>query len=131
MPVPGPNPSWSAQPRPGYQINSTAISADGSVMITGTSIEGANGGDFAVYCYQTEDGSGGTLLWSDPLGREAYEGVFWVAMSADGRYAAAGGSYETEGSGFLRLYSVGGGASSRQEFATTSRINQVEMSADG
>jgi hypothetical protein len=131
MAIPGPTPGWSAQPRAGYQINSTAISADGSVMITGTSAEFGSADDFGIYCYQTTDGSSGSLLWSDPLGRPAFDGVFWVAMSADGRFAAAGGSYETGGGGFLRLYSVTAGASSRQEFATTSRVNEVEMSADG
>lgn len=131
MAIPGPNPGWSAQPRAGYQINSTAISADGSLMLTGTSSEFGSADDFGIYCYQTPDGSRGNLLWSDPLGRVAVDGVFWVAISADGRYAAAGGAYEKEGSGFLRLYSVAGGPSSRQEFATTSRVNEVEMNADG
>lgn len=131
MAIPGPNPAWSAQPGAGYQVNSTAISADGSVMITGTSIEESTGTDFGIYCYHTLDGSSGSLLWSDPLGAEDYEGVFWVAMSADGRYAVAGGSSVMQPGGFLRFYSVAEGAGSRQEIVTASRINEVEMSADG
>ena len=131
MSINGPEPRWSVQPFPGLQINSTAISANGATMITGTSIEGASSDDFAVYCYVTGDGSSGQLAWSDPLGQTAYDGIFWVAISADGAYAAAGGSYGKSGPGFLRLYNVAEGASSRQEFATTGRVNEVEMSADG
>lgn len=127
MSIPGPSPLWSVQPFAGLQINSTAISASGSRMITGTSIEGGSSSDFAIYCY----GGSGELLWSDPLGANAYDGVFWVAISADGAWAAAGGSYQQSGSGFLRIYSVDGGASSRQEFTTSGRVNEVEMSADG
>jgi WD40 repeat protein len=131
MPIAGPTPSWTQTPNSGFQINSTALSADGSVLLTGTSIESKSSNGFAVYCYHTADGINVNLLWSDSLGQNAYDGVFWVALSADGNYAAAGGSYTQTGGGFLRLYSVSGGVSSRQEFATTSRVNEVEMSADG
>lgn len=131
MSIPGPNPSWSVQPASGYQINSTAISADGTRMITGTSIEGGSAAGFGIYCYGTTDGRTGTLLWSDLLGRTAYDGIFWVAMSANGQYAAAGGAYTNTGSGFVRIYNVAQGASSRVEFATSSRVNEIEMSADG
>jgi len=131
MPISGPTPNWQIQPSPGYQINSTAISADGTRMIAGTSIEEATAAGVGIYCYGTTDGASGTLLWSDPLGQPAYDGVFWVAISSDGRYAAAGGSYAKTGSGFVRIYDVSAGASSRVEFPTSSRVNELEMSADG
>ena len=129
MAIPGSAPSWTAQPHSGFQVNTTAMSADGSVLLTGTSLEYSTSDQFGVYCY-TPDGNAGRLLWSDPLDRDAQDGVFWAAVSADGRYGAAGGSY-TDEAGFLRLYSIANGPASRQEFSTSGRVNEVEMSADG
>lgn len=120
-------PTWNVQPQAGYQINSTAISADGSVCLLGTSEEYGTG-DFGVYCY---DGAG-TLRWSDSLDKDAYQGVFWVALSADGAYAAAGGTIsETEdAAGFLRIYDAT--AFKRLVDVTMpSRVNEVALSAEG
>jgi hypothetical protein len=50
MPIAGPTPSWTQTPNSGFQINSTALSADGSVLLTGTSIESKSSNGFAVYC---------------------------------------------------------------------------------
>jgi len=120
-------PTWSVQPQPGYQINSTAISADGSTCLLGTSEEYGTG-SFGVYCY---DGSG-NLKWNDALGTAAYQGVFWVALSANGTYAAAGGTIsETEdAAGFLRIYDATTG-NRLVDVTVPSRVNEVALSSAG
>ncbi|MFC0269659.1 WD40 repeat domain-containing protein [Kushneria aurantia] len=119
-------PTWCVTPHPGYQINSTAISADGQRCVLGTSSEYASG-DFAVYGYN----GNGQSLWCDPLGETTYQGVFWVSMSADGRYAAAAGTCTQNGRvGFLRAYDADSGRRLLdQTFAE--RVNQVALSDDG
>ena len=123
------SPNWSVTPYAGLQVNSTAISDDGQNLITGTSAEYDSSDNFAVYYYKT-DGSTATLAWQDSLGQNIQQGVFWVAISGDGNYGAAGGQYGT-GKGFLRTYNMATGVSSKQEFPYTSRINEVEISSDG
>lgn len=122
-----PTPTWTVQPQSSYQINSTAISADGSTCLLGTSEEYGTG-NFGVYCYD----SSGNLNWSDALGQNAYQGVFWVALSADGTHAAAGGTIsETEdAAGFLRIYDATTG-NRLVDVTTPSRVNQVALSANG
>lgn len=140
-----PDPVWNVEPQPGYQINSTAISADGSVCLFGTSRE-YDSGKFTVYCYDNNK----KLLWSKPITDSAVEqGVFWVAVSADGRYGAAGGikkpqskskeqstktmdNTETDNSddGFLNIYDICRGEVIL-DLSLTSRVNQVAMSDDG
>ncbi len=122
-------PNWTVTPYAGLQVNSTAISDDGYNLITGTSAEYDSSDNFAVYYYKTE-GSTATLMWQDSLGQNIQQGVFWVAISGDGGYGAAGGQYGS-GKGFLRTYNMSAGVSSRQEFSYTSRINEVEISTDG
>lgn len=124
-----PSPNWIVTPTSGLQVNSTAISDDGSQLITGTSAEYASSSAFAIYSYST-DGSAAYQQWMDPLGDNVTQGVFWVAISGDGSHAAAGGEYGS-GKGFLRAYNVAAGPYTKQEFATTSRINEVEISANG
>lgn len=126
-------PTWTVTPQPGYQINSAAIDAAGETCLLGTSEEYATG-EFGVYCYDAR----GRLRWSDSLGQRTYQGVFWVSLSADGAFAAAGGTLSdtsgdvagTSATGFLRAYSAGTGAR-WLELATTSRVNQVVLSARG
>lgn len=118
-------PSWSALPASGLQVNSVAISADGRSCIAGTSNEFGTG-QFAVVCY---DGAG-VVRWSAPVGAAgSTQGVFWVALSADGNYAAAGGETGSA-AGFLSAY---GGASGNTLLNVKSgaRVNQVALSADG
>lgn len=124
-----PAPNWTITPTPGLQVNSTAISDDGSQLITGTSAEYASSSDFAVYSYSTNGGSA-FQQWADPLGDNVTQGVFWVAISGDGSHSAAGGEYGS-GRGFLRSYNVAAGLASKQEFPTTSRINEVEINSNG
>ena len=126
-------PTWTATPQPGYQINSAAIDAAGETCLLGTSEEYATG-KCGVYCYDAH----GRLRWSDALGQDTYQGVFWVALSADGKFAAAGGTLAdtsgdadgTSSTGFLRAYDTGTGAR-WLDLCTTSRVNQVALSARG
>ncbi len=136
MTIPGPEPTWQASPDPvhsAFQLNTVAISADGSTVLTGTSEEYGASDAFAVYAYRFDQAGQGTLLWSDPLAQDAKDGVFWVSISADGAWGAAGGSYGQSAGGFLRIYSVNGFASGATafEYKTSDRVNQVEVSADG
>lgn len=121
------DPAWTTQPQPGYQINSTAISSDGSICLFGTSKE-FDSGQFSVYCH---DGDG-ALKWTDPLGVQSYQGVYWVALSDDGRYAAAGGTMgnQDQPRGFLRAYRVSDGKVLLQT-SMPHRVNQVALSTDG
>ncbi len=137
-----PEPIWSVEPQSGYQINSTAISADGSVCLLGTSRE-YDSGQFAVYCYDNSK----KLLWSKAItDSDVYQGVFWVAVSANGQYGAAGGIKKTQskseeettklisadgsGNGFLNIYDLSNGKILLDQ-SLTSRVNQVAMSDDG
>lgn len=118
-------PSWIATPEATLQVNSVAVSADGNCCVFGTSNEFSTG-QFAVYCY---DGAG-QQQWSSPIGAAAStQGVFWVAASADGKFAAAGGE-TSKSAGFLNAYRASDGL---PLLAATppSRVNQVALAGDG
>jgi sugar lactone lactonase YvrE len=118
-------PSWIVTPDVSLQVNSVALSDDGNCCVFGTSNEFSTG-QFAVYCY---DGAG-QLRWSSPVGAPAStQGVFWVAASADGQFAAAGGE-TSKTAGFLSAYRVADGAEVLN-VTTGYRINQVALSGDG
>ena len=122
---PANTPSWIATPDKTLQVNSVAVSADGNCCVFGTSNEFGTG-QFAVFCYN----GAGTQLWSWPIGAPAStQGVFWVAASADGQFAAAGGKTDTS-SGFLTAYRVADGVQVLN-VSSTSRVNQVVLSGDG
>ena len=122
-------PNWTSTPTQGLQVNSTAISDDGRQLLFGTSAEYDTSDSFAIYSYST-DGSTYNVQWSDPLGSNVTQGVFWSAISGDGTQGAAGGEYGS-GKGFLRTYNIAQGLSSKQEFDSTSRVNEVEIDQDG
>lgn len=118
-------PTWSALPTSGLQVNSVAISADGQRCIVGTSNEFGTGA-FAVLCYNAD----GSQRWSMPVGQSgATQGVFWVAASANGQVAAAGGE-TSKTSGFLTAYSADEGKLLLNA-TLAERVNQVALSADG
>lgn len=122
---PGSTPSWTFTPDINLQVNSVAISDDGNCCVFGTSNEFSTG-QFAVYCY---DGAG-KQRWSRPVGPAAStQGVFWVAASADGQFAAAGGE-TSKTAGFLTAYRVADGAQVLN-LAPAYRVNQVALSGDG
>jgi WD40 repeat protein len=118
-------PSWIVTPDVSLQVNSVAVSADGNCCVFGTSNEFSTG-QFAVYCY---DGAG-NQRWSSPVGAAAStQGVFWVATSANGQFAAAGGE-TSKSAGFLTAYRAADGLQVL-DVATACRINQVALSGDG
>lgn len=107
-------------------MNSVALSADGQRCLFGTSNEYGTG-QFAVYCYNGD----GTQRWKSPIGAAgATQGVFWVALSADGKVAAAGGKTATD-VGFLTAYRSDDGSELLKLTALPNRVNQVALSADG
>lgn len=109
------------------QVNSCAISADGSRVVAGTSQE-FGPGQFAVVCFD----AAGNTLWRRPVGTPAaYQGVFWVAISADGSTVAAGGEFAKGSNGFLVAFD---GSTGDPLYANTdlpNRVNQVSLSDDG
>jgi len=122
---PANTPSWIATPDKTLQVNSVAVSADGNCCVFGTSNEFGTG-QFAVFCY---DGAG-NKRWSWPIGAPAStQGVFWVAASADGQFAAAGGKTDNA-SGFLTAYRIADGVQVLNVSSST-RVNQVVLSGDG
>lgn len=127
MPLPlSAAPSWTATPDPTLQVNSVALSADGNTCIFGTSSEYGSG-DFNVYHYDAT----GTLRGSWPFGpANSTQGVFWVAVSADGQFAAAGGESASKNAGLLSAYRLSDGATVLSE-TCSSRVSQVSMSGDG
>ena len=119
-------PSWHTPTSSTLQVNSVAISANGQRCIYGSSSEFGTG-QFDVYCY---DGSG-NQLWKKPFSQpDATQGVFWVAISEDGQFAAAGGEVEKHDNGLLTAYSVATG-NQLLNVSLSSRVNQVSLSADG
>lgn len=139
-------PVWKIQPgTTPYYINSVAISGDGSRVVGGTFFHsygattnrtaapakapaasgGGSDGTYGVYCYN----AAGTALWQDTF--QAWQGVYWVDISANGAYAAGGGwMTQSPYAGFVRAYNAATGAN-LLTYATASRVNQVALSADG
>lgn len=136
-------PKWTVTPSPaGYYINSVAVSGNGGRSVAGTffhqyssgadTAEAAKAaapdgqsGTFGTYCYD----SMGNLLWKDEF--TAWQGVYWVDISNDGAWAAAGGwMTQTPATGFVRVYNAVSGTT-LATFSTTARVNQVCLSADG
>jgi len=118
-------PVWAACPNIDLQINSVAVSDDGSRCVFGTSFERGSG-HFYTHLY---DGQG-NALWSQPISSdECYQGVFWVDISGDGQYVASGGE-TSKTQGYLQAFE----ASTGQQLLNTapaSRVNQVSLSQDG
>lgn len=119
-------PNWSIVPAQGLQINSVALSDDATRCVCGTSNE-YDSGQFGVYCYNAD----GSLAWMQPVGpANSYQGVFWVGISANGQYAAAGGELAKSNAGFLCAYRTSDGAVLLNT-SSTARYNQVALSIDG
>jgi WD40 repeat protein len=103
---------WHA---PGYyeQVNSVALSADGTLLATGSS-----DGRFAVRVVKAGApgvGPGAVRLWDPRTGRllrrlgDPNEQIMAVALSPDGRKVAAGGASQA-GSGIVRVWDASNGA---------------------
>ena len=120
-------PAWQRALSTTEQVNSCALSADGSRVVAGTSQEFGQG-QFAVACFDAD----GTQLWRRLVGTaEAYQGVFWVAISADGSTVAAGGELADESGGFLVAFDGATGFSLYTQTGLPERVNQVSLSDDG
>ncbi len=129
-------PRWTRVPASKKQINTCAITSDGSRVVCGTWVERGPdvSGNFEIYCY---DGSG-ELLVSVPVSDTAIEhGVYWVAISEDGSTLAAGGAV-SENEGFLRVYGIHPDAPPNTMrivpllgTSTPGRVNEVSLSNDG
>lgn len=142
-------PVWKASPANGsYFINSVAVSADGQRVVGGTFYHVYSGtqtrradvagflsaaspgaspddGTFGTYCYDAQ----GNPLWKNEF--TGWQGVYWVAISADGSRAAAGGNMtQSPQAGFVRAFDGATGAL-QLDFPTAQRVNQVALSADG
>lgn len=147
---PGKAPAWKISPAGGkYFINSVAVSADGGRVVGGTFYHhygpaesrrapavaptpsgggqpSPDDGTFGVYCY---DGAG-RLQWKDEFA--GWQGVYWVALSADGARAAAGGFMSPSApQGFVRAYDAGNQGRLLLSQPTQQRVNQVALSGDG
>lgn len=137
-------PVWKISPSGGkYFINSVAISADGDRVIAGTFFHtyGANesrrgpavltgspseNGTFGTYCYD----AAGNRLWANEF--TGWQGVYWVAVSADGAKAASGGLMaESPQAGFVRAFDVKASGKVLLDYPTQQRVNQVALSAGG
>jgi WD40 repeat protein len=119
-------PTWQVTPQTGLQINSVAVSPDGQLTVGGTSSEFGTG-QFNFYGYDAT----GVNLWSVPVtADDDAQGIFWVAVSADKRFAACGGE-TSKTCGFLYIVDAGNGDILFQDNQLPSRVNQLTFSQDG
>jgi hypothetical protein len=107
--------SWTATPIPTPQayINSVAISQDGSTVVAGTFYfpyaagakhSSADAAPITVGTFAWN--ANGKSLWQDKF--QATEGVYGVAVSRDGTWAAAAG-LSAPGQGFVDIYKIASG----------------------
>jgi len=120
---------WTQRIDPPYYVNSAAISAAGDRVVAGTFYLGystKSAGlpmEFGTYCFD----SGGKQIWADRF--QGAEGVYAVAVSADGTTAASGGRMVEE-QGFIRAYEAMSGQQ-LANYSTGARVNQLALSRDG
>lgn len=118
-------PLWHTSTSSTLQVNSVAISGDGQRCFFGTSSEYGDG-QFSVQCYSGD----GQRLWQQTVTPpDAQQGVFWVAISANGAYSAAGGETAKD-SGFLTTFNAACGTK-LLDTTLPARVNQVSLSASG
>lgn len=119
-------PSWQVTPQTGLQVNSVAVSPDGQLTVGGTSSEFGTG-QFNFYGYNAS----GSQLWSVPVTAAAVtQGIFWVAVSDDKRFAACGGE-TSKTCGFLCILDASNGAVLFKDDQLPARVNQLTFSSDG
>lgn len=131
MTTTSPDPTWTIPPA---QVNSVAISDDGSTCVYGSSFERGQG---YFYTYLTDNL--GNQKWQQPVsqGKRTYQGVYWVDISGDGQYVASGGEtadYKQDPAapspGFLQAFMAASGEKILNE-TKGHRVNQVSLSQDG
>ncbi len=120
---------WVRRIDPPYYVNSAAISANGDLVVAGTfflSYSSETAGlpmEFGTYCFDRH----GKQLWADKF--VGAEGVYTVAICADGSTAASGGRV-VEDNGFIRAYNTKAGEQ-LADYSTGARVNQIALSQDG
>lgn len=118
-------PTWFATPDAKLQINSVAVTPDGQLSVCGTSSEFGSG-SFSVCGYDQT----GKQLFSTPVTpAHSTQGVFWVAVSNDKRFVAAGGE-TSKTQGFLTLCS-GTTGDVLSQLSVASRVNQLSFDSSG
>lgn len=118
-------PSWQQTPQAGLQVNSVAVSPDGQLTVGGTSSEFGSG-QFNFYGYDAT----GSQLWSVPVtAANVTQGIFWVAVSDDKRFAACGGE-TSKTCGFLCILDASTGTILFQDNNLPARVNQLSFSSD-
>jgi WD40 repeat protein len=135
---------WQKTPYAGNYINSVATCGNGFKVVAGTFLfkyssdarrapsapqsspqPNPNMGTFGTYCWD----SNGNLLWSNTF--DGCEGVYWVAISGDGSYAASGGLYDSSSDGFIAAFNAQTGAVALDYYRVPHRVNQIALSANG
>jgi WD40 repeat protein len=127
--------TWKACPLPKMKeyVNSVAISGDGSKVAAGKYFHNY-GPDLGHILAAAQKKKVGIFVW-DGSGKplwdhifESTEGIYWVALSRDGKWAASGGA--SGGLGFLFAYDAAKGKRTLSYFPP-SRTNMVAFSSDG
>src|SRR5215470_2006770 len=129
-------PRWKHSPitSPVEYVNSVAISDDGSTVVAGTYFFPYAAGakhspadakliTVGTFAWNAK----GKLLWRDKF--QATEGVYWVALSSDGQWAAGCGR-TAPAEGFVYIYKVATGERVFT-FNTKVRVNMVAFSSNG
>lgn len=131
---------WPVGPL-GGEVNSVAISGNGKKVVAGTLYHGGvpQNQQFGTYAYD----SFGNQLWQDPHqpadGND--NGIYWVALSRDGSWAASGGghhavqadnNYAPTGWGYIYAFDVAHGmATEAIRNYGMGGVNIVALSGDG
>ncbi|MBI3680212.1 MAG: hypothetical protein HY235_07420 [Acidobacteria bacterium] len=132
------NLKWNKLLSNSFMVNSVAISDDASRVISGTYYYPYPGtpsddvdGTYGTYCHD----SSGTRIWAEEY--DGDEGVYAVAISGDGRIAAAGGMLsggqysDNPDTGMLRAFDAANGTRLLDFTDFRRRVNSTALSADG
>jgi WD40 repeat protein len=140
-------PDWERRISDIYWINSVAISDDGHRVVAGTFLhdyrQRTRGyspnvrARFGMYCLDDRSPKDSrslpeNVLWTDEY--DGWDGVFAVAISADGTIAAAGGWLDRVGetaSGLIRAYMADDGSRLLDYTNMQQRVSAVALSRDG
>lgn len=139
-------PVWEKRLADIFWVNSVAISNDGGRVVGATFVhdyrQGSSKfaptvlGKYGVYCFtgvpKTDPNGKPAPDWLDEY--EGWGGIYGVAVSGDGAFAAAGGWLERNGSavrGVVRAYSAADGKKILDYTDFTQRMSWVTLSNDG
>ncbi len=113
----------------GGEVNCVAISGNGTYFCSGT-VPAMLG----TYAYDAS----GNVLWKHVAAPVTGDnGVYWVAVSRDGKWAASGGGHHkvppaaTRGTGYLFAHEVATGTTTTLLNANIGGVNMVALSGDG